>query len=385
MAQVRWRVALMAVPAVLALGLGTVPAFGQGSQWTVIPSPNQGTMSNELLGVAAVSTNDIWSVGDFVAGPYVNTLRTLAEQWNGTAWTVVPTPNPGTSPRDYDSLQEVSATSTSDVWAVGYSGNIDRYADRSLIAHFDGTSWSLARSPNHHTTQRLSGVAALSSTDAWAVGQYFDYSPYGYGALIEHWNGRTWKEVPNPATRPLYAVAALGRSNVWAVGGAQILHWDGTSWQIAPSPQPLSGADYESRAVAAVSAGNIWAVGYALIPSGEGYMYQTMIEHWDGSSWQVVGGAEPNLGTDLLFGVTALSPTGVWAVGTSGGSSFVERWDGSAWAQVSSPDVGTSNNTLQSVAGITSTGDLWAVGEYYQDASPYQARTLVEACGACAP
>jgi hypothetical protein len=43
------------------------------------------------------------------------TNATLTEHWSGSAWTVVPSPAPGT----LSLLRSVRGTSPSDVWAVG--------------------------------------------------------------------------------------------------------------------------------------------------------------------------------------------------------------------------------------------------------------------------
>ncbi len=183
-------------------------------------------------------------------------------------------------------------------------------------------------------------------------------------------------EVPNPATTGLHGVAAVSTDDVWAVGGAQILHWDGSAWSVVPSPQ----GDYYLQSAAAVSAIDVWAVGYQEVASGEGYYDDPLVEHWDGSSWSVVGSATGGA-QGYLFGVTAQSPTSVWAVGDLDGLSFAEKWDGTQWARVPSGNVGTSNNTFQAVAAKS--GTVWAVGEWYQAASPYQAQTLTERCPAC--
>jgi len=353
-----------------------------GGVWTVISSPNQGTSNNQLLGVSPISSSDLWSVGYYNAGLTANSLRTLAEHWGGSGWSVVSTPNVATGAADYNWLRGIAAVSSNNVWAVGYSGNANVLGDQSLIEHWDGTQWKILSSPNRYASQHLYGIAAVSASDIWAVGQYFNYNPYSYGALIAHWNGTTWKKVSNPATYPLYGVTALAANNVWAVGGSQLLHWDGTAWSVVPSPQPpCCGNGYDLRAVAAVSASNIWAVGYAQIASGDGYTYGPLIEHWDGSSWQLGGSAAG----DSLYGVTALSATGVWAVGVSGGLNFVEKWDGTQWTRQSSPNVGTSNNTFEAATAVPSTGDVWAVGEYYQPTTSYQylSQTLVERCQAC--
>jgi hypothetical protein len=63
--------------------------------------------------------------------------------------------------------------------------------------------------------------------------------------------------------------------------------------------------------VAIVSSRNVWAVGY-YEPAGG--LTQTLIEHWDGTKWQVVPSPHAG-GADGLSGV-ATFPAGVaWAVG----------------------------------------------------------------------
>jgi hypothetical protein len=370
--------ALLTLVTSLVMAWSSASALATTGTFTVTPSANKGPYNNQLLGAAATSASNAWSVGYYQSAFCVCSQRTLSEHWNGTGWTIVPTPNPATNSGDYDVLSATSGTSATNLWAAGYLGNVGSAADRSLIEHWNGTAWSLVTSPNPYTTQDLYGVAARSSSDVWAVGQYSNYSPYGYGALIEHWNGTSWSKVPNPATTGLYGVAALASNNVWAVGGAQILHWNGSAWNVVASPY---GA-YYLRSVSAVSASNVWAVGYSEVGSGEGYYYHTLVEHWNGSSWKVVPDAAPYPQTSgILNGVTALSATSVWAAGTANGVSFVEKWNGAQWTHVSSPNVKTSNNTFQAAA--SSAGNVWAIGEWYQPASPYQAQTLAQECTQC--
>ncbi len=159
------------IVALLALLWSPVLAFAQSGVWMVISSPNQGTRANQLLGVAPVSASDIWSVGNYNAGPYTMSLRTLAEHWNGSSWSIVSTPNAATGSGDYDSLQGVATVSTSNVWAVGYSGNVNAAADQTLIEHWNGSAWSTVSSPNPYETQDLYGVAAVSESSIWAVGE----------------------------------------------------------------------------------------------------------------------------------------------------------------------------------------------------------------------
>src|SRR5450759_2171714 len=64
-----------------------------GTGWTVVPSPNMGPHSqyqnNQLRGITAVSPNDIWAFGSCFAADGSGQQSTL------TGWTVVPSPNMG--------------------------------------------------------------------------------------------------------------------------------------------------------------------------------------------------------------------------------------------------------------------------------------------------
>ena len=61
----------------------------------------------------------------------------------------------------------------------------------------------------------LLGVAALSASDAWAVGSV----PHPNGVMIEHWNGTAWTvQATSPLDGTLFGVAAVSPSDTWAVG-----------------------------------------------------------------------------------------------------------------------------------------------------------------------
>ena len=283
-----------------------------GTSWSVVPTATlpPGT-AGELKSVVAVASNNVWAVGDN-AGP-------LIEHWDGTSWSIVPTPSVAAA----GTLNAVTATSATDVWAVGQAGG------HNLIEHFDGTSWSVVPSPIPRNSH-LSGVSGTSSTDVWAVGSAGRST--SDQVQILHWNGQVWSAVPapSPGLEPfLTSVVALAPNNAWAVGEATlpvnssestgqtlIEHWDGTSWSVVPSPNAGGGspsAANELFSVAAVSANNIWAVGEFLDPNLNNY--QTLTEHWDGTSWSVIPSPNATAGRNYLAGVTALSTGGVVAVG----------------------------------------------------------------------
>ncbi len=91
-------------------------------------------------------------------------------------WSVVKSPNVGSR---INSLSGVAAVSASNIWAVG------SYSKGSLIEHWNGTSWSVVKSPNVGSQfNYLSGVAAVSASNIWAVGDYKS-SASPYQTLIE--------------------------------------------------------------------------------------------------------------------------------------------------------------------------------------------------------
>jgi hypothetical protein len=188
-----------------------------GSAWTVVPSPNGSTISSQLLGVDAVSANDIWAVGSSstLAAPYENTL---IEHWDGSSWSIIPSPNP--SGGSFNKLNGVAVVAANDIWAVGsYSGSTNH--SQTLIEHWDGSSWSIVPSPNVGPYgNNLNSVAARAANDVWAVGA----SNNGGNSLILHWDGMSWSVVPSPNipdwTNQLQSVTAVAADDVWAVGVA---------------------------------------------------------------------------------------------------------------------------------------------------------------------
>ncbi len=336
-------------------------------KWGVVPSPNSNVVPDGLSGVAAVSASDVWAVGG--SGSQISGGQTLIERWNGAHWQIVTSPSPGSM---YNRLNGVTAVSVADAWAVGYFVSTTGIT-QTLIEHWNGSNWSVVKSPSPGSiNNELYSVAATSASDVWAVG-FVTNSTSGQTSvdqtLIEHWNGSNWSVVssPNPGSSSdhLSAVAAVSASDVWAVGDSNTLsqtlieHWNGSHWSVVSSPNPGSGGVLE--AVATVSAGDVWATGY----DTNGNSIQTLVEHWNGTSWQVV--KSPNVGTSpALWAVTAVSASDVWAVGSYNNSNNVfqtltEQWNGKQWSVVASSSPGSFNNQLLGVAAV-SASDVWAVG-----------------------
>src|SRR5450755_3204435 len=226
-------------------------------------------------------------------------------------------------------LSGVAATSAGNAWAIGSTGS-----GKTLIVHWNGTAWAQVPSPAP-AGSRLSGVAATSAGNAWAVG--CSSCSIGVGEpLILHWNGTTWTQVPSPspADSSLDRVAATSATNAWAIGtttnGTLILHWNGTAWTRVPSPSPGAGAFL--RGVAGASANSAWAVGS--VRNHASALAKTLILHWNGTAWTRVPSPSPATGGDDGLTDLAVTPSGSdWAIGYFGdcgcgpAASLIERWN----------------------------------------------------------
>lgn len=221
----------------------------------------------------------------------------------------------------------------------------------------------------HQATQgSLAGVSGTSANDVWAVG-----SGPG-GTLTEHWNGARWSVVPSPSpgtgagkTTELSGVAAVSPSDAWAVGSYSsgphegdtttlglIEHWNGKRWSKVACPCGKNGSGGPVLAgISAVSGSDIWAVG----SDGSG----PLIVHWNGRKWAAAPLAG-NKGAQLTA-VSATSARSAWAVGVARGAgpALTAHWNGRKWSWVSAPGSATFND-LRAVAA-KSPSSAWAGGQ----------------------
>jgi hypothetical protein len=161
-----------------------------------VPTHKLGAGDNILAGVSAASVADAWAVGAYYPSN-TSPLATLAQHFDGTRWTAFPLPNVGVQE---NVLLGVSMPSPGRAWAVGYFVN-GEFQQQTLIQHFDGTTWSVVPSPSPGAEQNiLFGVAAVSDSDVWAVGGEEDSNGLWH-TLTEHWDGRVGASSPVPPTR----------------------------------------------------------------------------------------------------------------------------------------------------------------------------------------
>jgi len=220
------------------VGTHVMALHWNGSDWTEIElpgpdeasSPLQGASGDRLLDVAAIAPDDVWMVGswfrflpsDAVIWPGV------AMHWNGSSVEIFEPPF--ITPTASQQLNAVSAVATNDVWAVGSGGGNESY-----IFHFDGSAWSHVPGPAPGTSHALAEVAALSANDVWAGGYYSDAE--GTHPLMLHWDGSNWTQVSSPAGGSDFAV--LATDDIFTVGTNGFAHWNGANWTAEPAPEVI--------------------------------------------------------------------------------------------------------------------------------------------------
>lgn len=230
-------------------------------------------------------------------------------------------------------INALSSTSTSNVWAAGYevSGGVNV----PLTYYNSGSGWT-KYSPTSHSyssNNQLSGIATSSSSNAWAVGSYYSTYYNNTLTLAYKWNSgsSTWGSpvtTANPA-----GVTSLNQFN----------------------------------AVALDSSGTPWAVGYYWI---NGNQPQPILEKWNGSAFvtQTLGSGVAGA---WLYGISFSSTNG-WAVGQAAGSSssyVIYKYNGSSW---SSPTIGSNSNEYLTSVTAVSDSEAWAVGEQPNGSGHYK-------------
>jgi hypothetical protein len=333
----------------------TLTEHWDGQNWKVVPSPSPegiGEQTASILGaVAMTSPNDVWAVGSRSPASTdpqkIPPSHGLIEHWNGATWTVVPGPKSG---GHTTGLTQVAAISRTAAWAIGNGTVGGHYA--TVFMRWNGARWRYLTSP---AGTGLSGLAVISAHDIWVVGtkggakfhtvaEHWNGSKWTTVPTPSTFEGRT-------RSSAFSAVGGSSSNNIWAVGwrryglhgidtGTLVEHWDGTKWRAQPSPNaPSSKSEHQLFAVTALSRSSAWAVGWRAASNGAA----SLIERWNGANWTTVpSDLQPGVTFASLYGVAAVGSQSAWAVGfvNQNGQhlTLIEKWNGTSWQQVPSPN-----------------------------------------------
>jgi hypothetical protein len=268
-----------------------------GTAWAIQSTPNPiGATASFLDGVSCTSASACTASGYYLtsAGAY----QALAENWNGTAWAIQSTPNPSGATASF--LNGVSCTSASACTATGYYAT--GTTNLTLAERWDGTAWTIQSTPTPSgaTASQLYGVSCTSASACTAVGNYT--ASTGVLALAEHWNGTAWavQSTPTPSDATasfLDGVSCTSASACTSVGWYETSpgvyetlaeNWNGTAWAIQSTPNPNGATANYLFSVSCASGSACTAAGYDLNPS-----YTALAERWNGTAWAVQSTPHP--------------------------------------------------------------------------------------------
>ncbi len=363
---------VVAIGLTASLSFGAGPASGAKPVWSIMPFPSPTAATTvDFEDVACVTAASCFAVGFSQAG---NVRRPLIERWNGSKWSVVAAPNPAGSTNA--SLQAVSCPAATSCFAVGIF--LDGATNKSLIEHWDGTAWSVMNSPNPVDLAKplLESVSCANPTSCMAVGQPRVTTGEG---IVEHWDGSTWSlmtlaKLPGWVETSLAGVSCPAADSCFGVGffapvaeaplAALTEHWDGSAWSVVANPSPTGAIPAVLGEVSCPTTTSCYAVGTYSPPTRRAT--KTLIERWNGVSWSIVASPNPASGRSVLSDVSCPSATNCTAVGqyvqVLTPRTLVERWNGTSWSLTTSPNPsGSDNSWLRGVSCPTATR-CFAVG-----------------------
>jgi hypothetical protein len=145
------------------------------------------------------------------------------------------------------SLGDVKAFSASNVWAVGSYSTSPQALTRSLVLHWNGSTWARVTAP---MPSGLIDGAGFGSIDGSSASAMYAVGWADFGQLVERWNGTVWSIVtgvpavsPNQDQNMATDVRMFSPSSVWITVDSgvmgrpthtpYILHWNGTAWSLS--------------------------------------------------------------------------------------------------------------------------------------------------------
>ena len=137
-----------------------------GTTWSVVANAVAGAGGTFNAVTSVPGTHQVWAVGYYFSSTSGQEPE-LIEHWNGKSWRVVPGTTPGAS---FNYLQGVAAISANNVWTVGWysQGEVPIVA---LVEHWNGKSWQTVSAPSPDAADSLYAVTRVDDTGKlWSVG-----------------------------------------------------------------------------------------------------------------------------------------------------------------------------------------------------------------------
>jgi hypothetical protein len=181
-----------------------------GVSWIPSSFPSIPSQFARINSAYAISPNDVWAVG--VAGSLTSGANAqLIYHWNGVTWSAVPHPK-----WPFFDTDVVYADAPNDVWIAGV-----RIFTRAFLAHWDGSTWTLRNAI--YDVDDASGLAVFGPNDVWV--SFIDvFNGENLGKpFVLHWDGSTIRKELLPPLggvfpRDISGLAGVSSTDLWAVG-----------------------------------------------------------------------------------------------------------------------------------------------------------------------
>jgi hypothetical protein len=367
------RIRLAALVAICSWA-GAAPAMAAGwfEQPMAIP---EGSVSTFPLAVSCATARSCVAVG-YYNDSQINQVA-LAEDWDGTRWSVVPTDLPDATASSI--LTGVSCPRPGRCIAVGEYTSSRTGLILPLAEHRSGGAWELQRTAPmaQSPVTELDAVSCTSPNGCSAVGSFLDPRTPVTGPLEGRWDGVRWSLEPAPGLElgggALTGVSCPASRSCTAVGSVsypsgQVVtlaeRWNGARWSMIPTPNPPSREfNYELLGVSCATQTLCMAVGPA--PSQRsGAISSHVVERWNGRRWSLQPAPGGDSSFNGLLGVSCPSSAACAAVGYTGSMNLTPwmiSWNGSRWTVQHAP---SPPESLLSAVSCSAPESCTAVGYY---------------------
>ena len=202
------------------------------SGWSVVPSPNApGATQNGLGGVSCASATFCFAVGS--SSTASSATKTLIERWNGSKWSVVPSPNPRPRcerPRERFVYEHDELLRGRQLRQRFEPQDAHRALERLEVVgrpepepRTQSTCQDQEQPPRKRVVRDRRRVASR-----WAPTRTTRRGPFllPTETLVERWNGSAWSIVksPNPGKDPQHLPWRLVSEHEHLLRGRRVLH-----------------------------------------------------------------------------------------------------------------------------------------------------------------
>jgi trimeric autotransporter adhesin len=343
-------------------------AVWNGSTW----APLGAGISANGTRVFATGTN-VFVGGNFLAAG--NKIANTLASWDGVEWNTIGTPG---RLNGASSTVRAFAGDGTNVYAGGNFTLVGQ-TNASMVARFDGTSWSpLGSGVGVANLPVVNALAMGTNGDVYAGGS-FTFAGNVSTINIAHWDGANWSALGN-GPGGVVASITVRTDGVYAAGAPQsgssygspfLMRWDGASWQSVLNYNSddtfiqflITDSSIGMDAVAFQDT-NIYVGGHFNItwhdPSLTLFTNCPNIMRFDGTYARVVGtGLNSNVVAMTVLG-TNLYVAGLFTNAGGVTASHIAMWDGNTWWPVGAGVVG--NGTVDALTTIGT--NLYAGGTF---------------------